>query len=115
MTEGTRRRLGLWRATTFAVLVAAAPMTTRASASSPVSVDIKEFTYAPATLTVAVGTTVTWTNHDEETHTVTSASGAFRSAGLGNEETFSETFTDQGTYQYFCALHPHMKATVVVK
>jgi len=97
------------------VLLAAALLASDASAANTVSVDIKEFTFAPATLTVPVGTTVRWTNHDEEAHTVTSASGAFGSAGLGNEDAFSEKFTDPGTYRYFCALHPHMKATVIVK
>jgi plastocyanin len=96
-------------------LALAALMATHASASSAAAVGIKEFAFTPATLTVPVGTTVTWTNHDENPHTVTSATGAFRSAGLSNEETFTQTFTRPGTYQYFCALHPHMKATVIVK
>ena len=86
-----------------------------ASAASPVVVDITEFTFAPAALTVPVGTKVTWTNHDEEPHTITSATGAFSSTGLSHEETFAQTFTRPGTYQYFCALHPHMKATVTVQ
>jgi plastocyanin len=112
--ETTQRRWP-WRAAIVAGLALAALMAARASASSPVAVNIKEFTFAPATLTVPVGTTVMWTNHDEEPHTVASATGAFRSAGLSNEDTFSQTFTHPGTYQYFCALHPHMKATVIVK
>ena len=78
-------------------------------------VDIKEFTYAPPALTVPVTTTVSWVNRDEEPHTVTSATGAFASAGLSKDDTFSQRFTRAGTYQYFCALHPHMKATVIVK
>ena len=85
-----------------------------ATATAP-SVTIEEFKFMPATVTVPVGTTVTWVNRDEESHTVTSATGAFGSAGLSHAETFARTFTRPGTYQYFCALHPHMKATVVVK
>jgi plastocyanin len=73
-----------------------------ASASSAARIDIHNFKYAPATLTVRVGTTVTWTNHDEDPHTVTSATGAFTSAGLSHDETFAQTFTRPGTYQYFC-------------
>jgi plastocyanin len=88
---------------------------TQAAAVTPPTVDIKEFKYAPPVLAVAVGTTVTWVNHDEEPHTVTSATGAFGSPGLVNADTFAQRFTTPGTYQYFCALHPHMKATVVVK
>ena len=80
-----------------------------------VDVGIKEFKFAPAALEVPRGTTVTWVNHDEETHTITSATGAFGSRGLGNDETFAQTFTRPGTYEYFCALHPKMRATVIVK
>jgi plastocyanin len=86
-----------------------------APASTGTAVGIKDFTYSPTTLTVAVGTTVTWVNHDEEVHTVTSATSAFTSSGLGNEERFAQTFRQRGSYAYFCALHPHMRATVVVK
>ena len=79
------------------------------------TVGIKEFTYAPPALTVSLGTTVTWVNHDEEPHTVTSSTGAFASAGLVKDDSFAQTFTKRGRYLYFCALHPHMKATVVVR
>jgi len=78
-------------------------------------VGIKEFKFAPAALQVSTGTTVRWTNHDEETHTITSTTGAFASRGLGSDETFAQTFTRPGAYQYFCALHPQMRATVIVK
>lgn len=87
----------------------------QAPAASGVGVGIKDFTYMPTTLTVPVGTTVTWINHDEETHTVTSATSAFSSTGLGHDEAFAQTFKRAGTYTYFCALHPHMRATVLVK
>ncbi len=86
-----------------------------ALAATSKTVGIKEFKYAPPTLTVSAGTTVTWVNHDEEPHTVTSATGAFTSTGLVKDDSFVQTFTKRGTYQYFCALHPHMKATVVVR
>ena len=86
-----------------------------AAERSAVGVSVQEFKFAPPVLTVRAGTIVTWTNHDEETHTVTSATGAFASAGLGHEEGFSKTFTRPGRYEYFCALHPHMKATVIVR
>jgi len=86
-----------------------------APGSSSVDVGIKEFKFAPAALEVRPGTRVTWTNHDEETHTITSATGAFGSRGLGNDETFAQSFTRPGAYEYFCALHPQMRATVIVK
>jgi plastocyanin len=87
----------------------------QALAVTPPTIGIKEFKYAPPVLTVPVGTTVTWINHDEEPHTVTSATGAFSSPGLVNDDTFVQTFANPGTYAYYCAIHPQMKATVVVK
>ena len=84
-------------------------------AARPPGVEIKDFKYGPPELTVRVGQRVTWTNHDEEPHTVTSETGAFSSTGLSHEETFSQTFSKPGRYAYFCALHPQMKATVVVR
>jgi plastocyanin len=86
----------------------------RAAAPAP-RVHIHEFTFAPAALTVGVGTTVTWVNGDEEPHTVTSKGGVFASPGLDHDEAFSRTFTAPGTFQYFCALHPRMTGTVIVK
>ena len=98
-----------------AVGVGALLVGAHALAATPRTIGIKEFKYAPSMLTVRTGTTVTWVNHDEEPHTVTSATGAFSSPGLVNDDTFVQTFTKPGTYEYFCALHPYMKATVVVK
>jgi plastocyanin len=71
--------------------------------------------FGPVTLTVSVGTTVTWVNNDDDLHTVTSTQGLFASPGLDHGDTFSYRFTAPGTYSYFCALHPHMKGTVIVQ
>ena len=76
---------------------------------------IENFQFSPATLTVPAGTTVTWTNQDGEEHTVTSSTRAFSSAGLDTHETFSHRFDAPGTYAYFCALHPHMTAQIIVQ
>ena len=97
-------------ATTHATALPAA-----GSAEHATDIAIKDFAYAPRTLRIRQGTTVTWVNHDEETHTITATTGAFASTGLGNDETFSQTFTRPGSYEYFCALHPKMRATVIVK
>ena len=86
-----------------------------ALAATPPTIGIKQFKYGPPILSVPVGTTVTWVNHDEEPHTVTSGTGAFSSAGLVNEDTFVQTFTKPGTYPYYCAIHPYMKGTLIVK
>ncbi len=95
-------------------LVGAAGPTTPA-ARAPAAVEVKEFKFRPATLTVTPGTTVSWVNDDEEPHTITSTDGAFASPPLEGDGRFSFTFTTPGTYQYFCALHPHMRAEVVVR
>ena len=77
-------------------------------------VTIDNFTFTPAALTVKVGDTVTWTNHDDIPHTVVSA-GKFRSKALDTDNTFSFTFTAAGDYQYFCSLHPHMTGMIKVE
>ena len=77
-------------------------------------VTIDNFTFSPAELTVKVGTTVTWTNHDDIPHTVVSA-GKFRSKAMDTDNSFSFTFTDAGEYKYFCSLHPHMTGTIKVE
>lgn len=78
-------------------------------------VSVDNFSFEPKALTVPVGTRVTWTNHDDVPHTVTSTDHAFSSKAIDTDGQFSYVFTKAGTYTYFCALHPHMKATVVVK
>ncbi len=78
------------------------------------TVAIDNFTFAPAELTVKVGSTVTWTNHDDIPHTVVSA-GKFRSKTLDTDNSFSFTFTAAGDYKYFCSLHPHMTGTIKVE
>lgn len=89
------------------------------AAAAPVTGDavaIKNFAFAPATLKVKVGTTVTWTNQDTDAHTVTStgSGGPLRSAALNTHATYSYTFTKPGTYSYLCTIHPFMTATVEV-
>jgi len=85
-----------------------------APAPSP-SVRIDNFTFAPAEITVAAGTAVTWSNEDDIPHTVAATSGAFRSTVMDTEQHYTFTFTKPGTYEYFCALHPHMQGKVIVK
>ena len=78
-------------------------------------VKIDNFSFGPATLTVAVGTTVTWTNRDDIPHTVVSDDKVFKSRVLDTDEKFSFTFTKLGTYPYFCSVHPKMTGKVVVQ
>lgn len=79
------------------------------------SVTIAGFAFSPQSLTVAVGTKVTWTNNDGVAHTVTADQKAFDSGPISSGSTYSFTFTKAGTYTYHCAIHPNMKATVVVQ
>ena len=85
-----------------------------AAQAADLAVKVDNFTFAPQTITVKAGTTVTWTNEDDIPHTVTSI-GHFRSKALDTGDTFSFTFTTPGTYAYFCSLHPHMQGSVVVE
>lgn len=77
-------------------------------------VNIDGFAFVPLTLTVKAGTTVTWTNRDEEPHTVAASDGSFHSPGMGTGATFTHTFTAAGTFDYVCSIHPMMRGTVVV-
>jgi plastocyanin len=83
--------------------------------SAAAEVRIDNFSFAPQTLTVAVGTTVTWTNRDDIPHTVVSTDGVFKSKVRDTDEKFSYTFTKAGTYPYYCSVHPKMTGTVVVQ
>lgn len=76
---------------------------------------IQDFAFGPATMTVAVGDTVTWTNADSAPHTVSAENGAFDSGNVDEGQTFSFTFTAPGTYAYRCDYHNEMAATVVVQ
>ena len=83
---------------------------------TPAEVKIDNFTFTPASLTVPVGTEVTWTNRDDIPHTVVSDDkSTFKSKPLDTDDKFSYTFTKEGTYNYFCSIHPKMTAKVIVK
>jgi plastocyanin len=91
-----------------------APTTGSAAPVAGDAVNIDNFAFVPATLTVAAGSTVTWTNRDEEPHTVVADDGSFHSPGMGSQATFSYRFATAGTFGYVCSIHPFMHATVVV-
>ena len=91
-----------------------AASTAGTAATGPDGVAIQDYSFRPATLRVAVGTTVTWTNRDVVAHTVTGRSGDWGSGLLAEGQQFSYTFTEPGTYDYFCEPHPSMEGRVVV-
>jgi plastocyanin len=76
---------------------------------------IQSFQFVPAILTVAPGTAVTWVNKDEEPHNIVSPDRAFRSKAIDGGEKFTNVFDKPGTFNYICAVHPHMRGTVIVK
>src|SRR5438445_719559 len=84
------------------------------SQTSTYVVKIDNFSFSPATLTVPVGATVTWTNNDDIPHNIVSSEQKFKSKPLDTDDKFSFTFTSVGTYQYFCGLHPKMIGKIVV-
>jgi plastocyanin len=89
--------------------------TTTEQGTSEVDINIAARAFSPATITVPVNTTVTWTNNDGMAHTVTSDTGLFDSGTFGAGGTYSYQFTTAGTYNYHCTLHPDMIATIIVQ
>jgi plastocyanin len=79
------------------------------------AVSIDNFKFGPATLTLPVGSTVTWTNKDDVPHNVISNDKLFASPVLDTDEKFSYTFNKPGTFGYYCSIHPKMTAKVIVK
>jgi plastocyanin len=79
------------------------------------AISIVNFAFAPADLTIAAGTTVTWTNEDQDAHVIKSTNGVFvSSASLGKGDEFAISFPDSGTFPYLCAIHPTMTGTITV-
>lgn len=105
----------------LAAAMATAVVATARAASSETDnakseVKIDNFSFAPGELTVAKGTTVLWVNRDDIPHTVVSDDKTtFKSKPLDTDDSFSYTFSKEGTYTYFCSIHPKMTAKVVVK
>jgi plastocyanin len=93
--------------------------TCAAGAATPAPTDaavtIAGFAFAPPELTVAAGSTVTWTNQDWAPHTATAGNAAFDSGRLDPGQSFSTTLSEPGTYGYYCAFHPGMMGTITVE
>jgi plastocyanin len=78
-------------------------------------VHMKNFAFVPAVVHVKPGDVVEWINDDTDAHTVDSATKLFSSGGLDTHEQYEHAFKTAGSFAYFCALHPYMKGTVIVK
>lgn len=107
-----RRRLAAV-AMSLAGLALAAGLTTGSALAADQDVAISGFSYSPATVTVTVGDTVTWTNSDAQAHTATG--DGWNTGDLGNGDSGSITFQNAGTFDYMCGIHPAMRGTVVVR
>ena len=109
-------------AASLVLLVAALGFATRALparaatvAGATLDVAITKFAFAPKDITVAPGTKVVWTNHDEAPHTVTSSDKSFASKGMDTDDTYEHTFDREGDFGYICTVHPFMTGVVHVR
>ena len=96
------------------VAVAAALLLAPSAQAETIHVGIKNFMFTPMTVTVPQGATVQWINLDDIPHTVVEKTKAWRSSALDTNDTYSRTFDQPGTYEYYCGLHPQMVAKVIV-
>ena len=83
------------------------------ASDQPTPVNIDNFSFTPATLTVDEGTHVIWTNRDDIPHTVVDTQGRFKSTVLDTNDKWEHVFTESGTFNYFCSIHPHMTGKVI--
>jgi len=88
---------------------------TAAGTDAASQVMIDNFVYSPVPLTVKVGTTVTWINHDDIPHTVDSTQRKFKSAALDTDEKFEYQFKEAGEYPFYCRIHPKMTGKIIVQ
>lgn len=97
--------------------IAPAPIVKAQEKPLTAEVTIDNFSFGPTTLTIPVGSTVTWINRDDIPHTVVSTDDpkVFKSKVLDTDERFSFTFTKAGTYPYFCSVHPKMTGKLIVQ
>lgn len=103
-------------ATALAVLLALPALSVAsAGAEDEPGILVQNFMFIPMSLTVSAGTTVTWTNLDNEPHTVSSDTGLFRSGALDTNDRFAFTFDTPGTYHFTCSIHPQMVGTIIVE
>ena len=79
------------------------------------SVTIQGMQFQPSTITVTLGTKITWTNKDADVHTVTSDDGtSFNSGNISSQGSYSFTPTSTGTFAYHCTPHPQMHGILIV-
>lgn len=124
MKSYSRRRRAIFALAAFSVATVGAAALLRngkvvaaaASAMQP-TITIDNYAFKPGTITVKAGTTVTWTNKDEDVHTIKGTDGpeALNSPALESGARFGITFHHAGTYHYICTVHPYMHGAIVVR
>jgi plastocyanin len=114
MKSTTLRRVLLVALGAATILTASAEFSV-AQAQQSDTVMIKDFMFSPMSMTVKVGSTLTWKNLDDEPHTVVNDAGLFRSAALDQNDTFQYKFDKPGVYKIFCGIHPNMRETITVQ
>jgi plastocyanin len=112
-TDTSMAGMNMSTTTTKQTTVAPKPKTVTTNASN-VTVHIQNFAFSPASISVKVGTKVTWVNDDSVAHTVTADLGLFDSSVIAPKSSFSFTFANPATIAYHCNIHPSMKGTVIV-
>lgn len=90
------------------------PATTNTAEIKGTTVDIKDFAFDPANVTIAKGSMVTWIQKDSVVHTVTGDGNDLDSPILSQGQTYNFTFNETGTFEYQCHIHPNMKGKVIV-
>jgi plastocyanin len=105
-----RRRVASALFTTAALFAGASAL-----AGEPVRIDITKFAFSPPEITVTIGTTVIWVNHDETPHTIAAGDHAFVSKALDTDDSYAHTFDRDGDVPYFCTVHPFMTGMVHVR
>ena len=107
---------GMYVVTALAVAtLAAGALASQGAPAADAKVQIDQYAFLPQRITVKPGTTVTWANDDDDTHTVASSGKLFKSKALDTGDKFSFTFTTPGTYAYICSVHPYMTGAIVVE
>lgn len=115
MIQTLLRRPSLFMLLTALVIGSVGARMVPSAGAQTMSVSISGFKFTPATLTIPVGTTVTWTNSDAAAHTATSDTNAWTTPLLHTGASGSITFNQPGTFPYHCSVHPNMKATIIVQ
>jgi plastocyanin len=116
--ERLRKVLGLSRMTFHGVdhpiAITDMPLEAEPQTAAAHAIAVDNFSFAPARTSVAAGTAITWTNHDDVPHNIVSTDRTFKSSVLDTGDTFTHRFETAGAYKYFCSLHPRMTGEVVV-